>query len=138
MSTGAGGDGGGGGGQAGRDVVELRGLRVLGRHGCLSEEQARDQPFEVDVDVELDLAAAGASDDLADTLDYGAVAEVVARLVATEPSALLERVAARIADVVLADTRVRSVTVAVRKLRPPVPVDLATAGVRITRRRPTG
>ena len=131
MSAGAGGGGGG-------DVVELRGLRVLGRHGCLPEEQARDQPFEVDIDLELDLTAAGASDDLADTLDYGAAADVVARLVATEPSALLERVATMIADALLADARVRAVTVAVRKLRPPVPVDLATAGVRITRRRPAG
>lgn len=128
MSTGAGGGGGG-------DVVELRGLRVLGRHGCLPEERKRDQPFEVDVDLELDLTAAGASDDLADTLDYGVAAEEVARLVATEPSDLLERVAARIADALLADARVNAVTVAVRKLRPPVPVDLATAGVRITRRR---
>lgn len=117
------------------DVIELRGLRAMGRHGCLPEEQERDQPFEVDLDVAMDLSAAGASDDLDDTLDYGAAAEAVAAVVAGEPSALLERVAERIAAVVLADQRVGSVTVAVRKLRPPVPVDLATAGVRITRRR---
>ena len=124
------------GGAGGSDLVELRGLRVMGRHGCLPEEQERDQPFEVDVDVELDLAPAGASDDLADTLDYGAAVEAVAAVVAGEPSALLERMAARIADTLLADGRVRAVTVVVRKLRPPVEVDLATAGVRITRRRP--
>lgn len=117
------------------DVIELRGLRALGRHGCLPEEQQRAQPFEVDLDVAMDLSPAGASDDLGDTLDYGAAAEAVAAVVAEESSALLERVAERIAEVVLADQRVLSVTVAIRKLRPPVPVHLATAGVRITRRR---
>lgn len=117
------------------DVIELRGLRALGRHGCLPEEQQRDQPFEVDLDVAMDLSAAGASDDLDDTMDYGAAAQAVVAVVAGEPSALLERVAERIAQVVLADHRVRSVTVAIRKLRPPVAAHLATAGVRITRRR---
>ena len=118
------------------DVIELRGLRALGRHGCLPEEKERHQPFEVDLDVHLDLAAAGRSDALGDTLDYGAVANQVAAVVAGPPAHLLERVAEQIAAAVLADARVTSVTVAVRKLRPPVPVDLATAGVRITRRRP--
>ncbi|MGI8685880.1 MAG: dihydroneopterin aldolase [Acidimicrobiales bacterium] len=120
----------------GDDVIEIRGLRALGRHGCLPEEKERDQPFEVDIDVHLDLSAAGASDELADTLDYGAVVTAAAAVVAGPPAALLERVAERIAAGVLADGRVTAVTVAVRKLRPPVPVDLATAGVRITRRRP--
>lgn len=118
------------------DVVELRGLRVLGRHGVLDEERERDQPFEVDLDVETPLAAAGASDDLADTVDYGRLVADVAAVVGGERFGLLERLAERIAEVVLADGRVTGVTVAVRKLRPPVPSDLATAGVRITRRRP--
>ena len=117
------------------DRIELRGLRVLGVHGALPEEQVRAQPFEVDVDVEADLGAPGQSDALDDTLDYGAVVEMVARVVTDERFALLERLAQRIADRVLDDPRARSVTVAVRKLRPPVPVDLASAGVRITRSR---
>ena len=116
------------------DLIELRGLRLLGRHGCLDEEKARDQPFEVDLDVETTFAAAGASDDLADAVDYGRLVGAVAAVVASERFNLLERVAERIAEVVLDDTRVTSVTVAVRKLRPPVPFDLDTAGVRITRR----
>ena len=115
------------------DRVELRGLRGLGVHGVLPEEQSRPQPFEVDLDVEADLRAAGRSDSLDDTLDYGALAEVVARIVGGERHALLERLAERIAEAVLADPRATSVTVTVRKLRPPVPVDLAHAAVRITR-----
>jgi len=115
------------------DRLELRGLRVMGVHGVLPEEQTRTQPFEVDLDVEVDMAAAGRTDDLGDTLDYGALVEMAAKVVGGERFQLLERLAERIAEVVLADPRATSVTVAVRKLRPPVPVDLATAGVRITR-----
>jgi 7,8-dihydroneopterin aldolase/epimerase/oxygenase len=122
---------------SGRDVIELRGLRVTGTHGVLPEERERAQPFEVDLEIETDLASAGTSDDLADTVDYGAVADAVAGVVAGPHADLMEHLAERIAQVVLAAPRVEAVTVAVRKLRPPVPWDLATAGVRIHRRRET-
>jgi dihydroneopterin aldolase len=119
----------------GADVIELRGLRVLGICGVLPHEQEHPQPLEVDLDVDVDLSVAGSSDELDDTLDYGAICGVVERVVANERFALLERLATRITDVVLADDRVRAVTVSVRKLRPPVPQQLATSGVRITRSR---
>ena len=115
------------------DRIELRGLRVLGICGALPEERDRPQPLEVDLDVEVDLEPAGQTDALPDTVDYGALARAAVRVVTTERFTLLERLAQRIADEVGVDPRVESVTVAVRKLRPPVPVDLATAGVRITR-----
>lgn len=112
-------------------VLELRGLRAVGTHGLLPEEQARAQPFEVDLDVTTDLGAAARSDALADTVDYGALAVAVAAVVTGERHGLLERLAGRIAEEVLADERVTAVTVTVRKLRPPVPVDLASAAVRL-------
>jgi dihydroneopterin aldolase len=115
------------------DRIELRGLRALGTHGALPEEQLRAQPFEVDLDLVVDLHRPGATDDLGDTVDYGAVATIAERVVTTERFSLLERLAERIAEEVRADTRVQSVTVTVRKLRPPVPVDLSSAAVRITR-----
>ena len=115
------------------DTVELRGIRVTGTHGVLPEERTRAQPFEVDLDITLDLSPAGQSDDLADTADYGEIVTTVATIVGGEHCALLERLADRIAASVLADARVAAVTVAVRKLRPPVPVDMASAGVRIQR-----
>ena len=115
------------------DRVELRGLRVMGTHGVLAEEQARAQPFEVDLDVTADLSAAGESDALDDTLDYAAMVDAVERVVQGEHHQLMERMAQRIADEVRADARVVSVTVTVRKLRPPVAADLGTAGVTITR-----
>ena len=92
-------------------------------HGALPEERDRAQPFEVDLDLAADLAPACASDALDDTVDYGAVAAVVARVVGDERHQLLERLATRITDDVLAlDARITSVTVTVRKLRPPVAV----------------
>jgi dihydroneopterin aldolase len=118
------------------DGIGLRGLRVTGTHGALPEEQGRAQPFEVDIDLAVDLAPAGASDVLADTVDYAAVVATVAAIVAGEHHQLLERLATRIVEGVLAlDGRIAGVTVTVRKLRPPVPVDLASVAVTITRAR---
>lgn len=116
------------------DRIELRGLRVMGRHGVLREEHERAQPFEVDLAVELDLGLAGRSDDLADTLDYAALVDAAAGVVAGAHQALLETLAERIAGAVSEDRRVLAVAVSVRKLRPPVPHDLAAAGVTIERR----
>lgn len=120
------------------DRIELRGLRVLAVCGALPEERERAQPFEVDIDVEVDLGPAGRSDALPDTVDYGAVARAVVGVAEAGRFTLLERLAERIAEEVGADARVESVTVAVHKLRPPVALHLASAGVRITRRRPPG
>ena len=117
------------------DRIEIRGLRVLGVHGVLPEEQGRSQPMELDLDIEVDMAPAAASDDVADTVDYGAAVEVARRIVETHSYALLETLAAKVADTLLADPRIAVVTVAVRKLRPPVAADLQTAGVRIRRDR---
>lgn len=117
--------------------MELRGLRLLGRCGALPEEADRPQPLEVDLDVELDLSAAGASDDLGDTVDYGTLCALVERVVGAGHVSLLEHLADLLAGAVLgADARITSVTVWLRKLRPPVPQDLATSGVRRSRSRP--
>jgi dihydroneopterin aldolase len=114
------------------DRIELRGLRVMARCGVLAEEIERAQPFEVDLELEVDLAPAGASDELDDTVDYGAVVDRVIGACEGHHQ-LMERLAERIAAAAGADPRVGAVTVTVRKLRPPVPHDLADAGVRIRR-----
>jgi dihydroneopterin aldolase len=107
----------------------------MGTHGVLDAERRSAQPFEVDLDIDVDMAAAGRSDNLCDTVDYGAVSEAVASVVTGPHADLMEHLAERIATTVLAvaGPRARSVTVTLRKLRPPVPVDLASAAVRITR-----
>ena len=118
------------------DRIELRGLRVLGTHGVLPEERDRAQPFEIDLDVSLDLAGPAASDDLADTVDYAELAELAAMVASTRSFALLEALAGAAAEEVLAaDPRIVTVSVTVRKLRPPVPLDLVSVGVRVVRHR---
>jgi dihydroneopterin aldolase len=119
------------------DRIEIRGLRLLGTHGVLPEERARAQPFEVDADLVVSMVDAGSSDDLADTVDYAAVIHRIAAVVEGGKSfMLLEALAAAAADEVLAvDSRVQAVTLSVRKLQPPLPADLSTVGVRITRSR---
>lgn len=114
----------------------INSLRVVGRHGLLPEEQSRAQPFEVDVLIGTDLERAARSDDLADTIDYGEVVAAVVEIVGGRHFDLLEALAGAIADDVLARPGVRSVTVEVRKLRPPVAADLASAGVRLRRAAP--
>jgi dihydroneopterin aldolase len=117
------------------DRIELRGLVASGFCGALPEEQQRPQPLQVDIDLHLDLAAASKSDALDDTVDYGALCANVERVIVTERFTLLERLAERVAEVSLSDDRANAVSVTVRKLRPPVPQQLATAGVHLERAR---
>lgn len=116
------------------DRILISGLRALGVHGVLAEEQVRPQPFEIDVELEVDLAAAGVSDDLDDTVDYGAVAEAVNLVVTSEHFQLLERLAARIAEVCCSDPRVLGVSITVKKLAAPVRALHDHVAVRIERR----
>ena len=115
------------------DRILIAGLRELGVHGVLAEEKARPQPFQVDLELIVDATAAGVSDDLDDTVDYGAVSEAVARVVSSESYDLLERLAARIAEVCRSDPRVLGVVVEVRKLHPPVRANVDHVGVHIER-----
>jgi dihydroneopterin aldolase len=115
------------------DRIRISGLRELGVHGVLPEEQVRPQPFEIDVELVVDVTAAGASDDLEDTVDYSAVCEAVSRVVSSEQYRLLERLATRIAEVCRADPRVVSAIVEVRKLHPPVRAMVDYVAVRVER-----
>ncbi|MGH9079086.1 MAG: dihydroneopterin aldolase [Acidimicrobiales bacterium] len=117
------------------DRIELRGLRVVGTHGVLPEEKTRAQPFEIDLDLAVDLTAASGSDRLSDTVDYADVAGSAAAVVSGRRSyELLEALADAVATAVLAvDPRITGTTVGLRKLEPPMVVDIGTVGVRITR-----
>jgi 7,8-dihydroneopterin aldolase/epimerase/oxygenase len=121
-----------------RDRIQVRGLRVTATHGVLAEERQHPQPFEVDLDLEVDLAPAGRSDSLEDTVDYGALCLAAEKALAGPPANLLEHLAERVASVVLdaAGPAATAVIVTVRKMRPPVPVEMGSAGVTIVRSRP--
>lgn len=125
-------------GQGVPDRIQLRGLRATGVHGMLPEEQVRAQPFELDIDLELDLSRAGVSDRLEDTVDYAEVTSRALGIVQADSYRLLERLAQAVADAVLETSAAQAVTVALRKLRPAVPGDLRSAGVLLRRRAPAG
>jgi dihydroneopterin aldolase len=117
------------------DRVTLRGLRGFGRHGVLPQERRDGQRFLVDVTLGLDTAKAAASDDLADTVDYGVLAGRVMAVVEGQPVNLLETLAERIADVCLAEARVEQVEVTVHKPSAPVAVPFDDVTVTILRSR---
>jgi FolB domain-containing protein len=104
-------------------------------HGVLPEERSRPQPFEVDLDLVVDLDRAARSDDLADTVDYAVLAERVMKVVEGPSFDLLEALASAIADAILVDERVREATVTLRKLRPALAVQAGSVGIRLHRGR---
>jgi dihydroneopterin aldolase len=104
------------------DRIELRGLMVRGNHGVFEHERRDGQDFVIDITVWIDLAAAAASDDLVDTLDYGVLAKRAADVVAGPPRNLIETVAAEIAEDTMADERVHAVEVVVHKPSAPIPL----------------
>jgi dihydroneopterin aldolase len=118
------------------DRIEINDLRVTGTHGVLPEERDRAQPFSVDVVAWVDMEAAQQSDDLADTVDYGALAQVAADVVAGRSYRLLEALSGRLASALLiVDPRIEAVEVTVRKLRPPLPLHVGSTGVKVRRAR---
>jgi dihydroneopterin aldolase len=120
----------------GGDRIEIRDLRVVGTHGVLPEERERAQPFSLDIVAWVDMAAAQHSDALADTVDYGALAQVAADVVGQRSYRLLEALAGRLAEALLiTDPRLSAAEVTVRKLRPPLPLDVASTGVCVLRSR---
>lgn len=115
------------------DLIKLTGIEVFGHHGVLPHERELGQRFLVDLELAVDLAPAAASDDLADTIDYGQLAAGVAAIVAGEPANLLEAVAGRIADRCMAHPRITGVEVTVRKPNAPLPVLVGEVAVTLRR-----
>jgi dihydroneopterin aldolase len=120
------------------DRIELRGLTVRGNHGVFEHERTDGQDFIVDIVVWIDLAAAAASDELSDTLDYGALAQRAAAIIAGPPRNLIETVSAEIADDVMRDERVHAVEVVLHKPAAPIPLTFNDVAVVARRSRRGG
>jgi dihydroneopterin aldolase len=119
------------------DVIELRGLRCSAVVGVLAEERERPQPIVFDLDIERPFEEAVMNDDLTVTTNYAAVLSLTTSIATEGEFLLLETLASRVAHEILAyDREITSVSVAVRKVRPPVPEDVETVGVRTTVQRP--
>jgi dihydroneopterin aldolase len=115
------------------DRIELRGLTVHGRHGVYDHERVDGQNFVVDITVWIDLAAAAASDDLADTYDYARLAQRAAEVVGGPPRKLIETVGGEIAEEVMGDERVHAVEVVIHKPHAAIPQPFIDVAV-VTRR----
>ncbi len=122
-----------------RDRLSLIGMRFEARHGVLPQEKRTPQPFEVDLVLHAALERAAESDDLADTVDYAAIYDLVRAIVTGPGFDLIEALAGAIARAVLASTDpaiVNGVEVRVRKPSAPIDGDLETVEVAIVRGRP--
>jgi len=117
------------------DRIVLTGLRAHGRHGVYDFERSQGQEFVVDAVLELDLAPAARSDEVADTVHYGELAEQLVAVLTGEPVNLIETLAERLLAVCLADTRVGTATVTVHKPQAPIPHAFTDVAVTMTRRR---
>lgn len=118
------------------DTISLTGLRAVGRHGVYDFEREQGQDFVVDVVLELDLSPAAGSDDVADTVHYGQLADGLVAIVTGEPVRLIETLAELLAQACLADSRVSAATVTVHKPSAPIPHAFADVAVTIRRTRP--
>lgn len=115
------------------DRIALCGLTVRGHHGVYEHERRDGQDFVVDATLWLDSRPAAASDDLADTVDYGGLADRLATVVEGEPVNLIETLAARLCELCMADERVIAAEVTVHK--PQAPIAREFADVAVTARR---
>ena len=118
------------------DRIFLRGMRFMACHGVLPHEREVPQPFEVDVELGLDLRSAGESDDLDDTVNYAKVYDVVSTVLTVARKYLIEAIAEEIADDLLRDfDSLRWVRVTVHKPTAPIDGIFSDVGVTILRRR---
>ena len=124
--------------QVGIDRITLSGLRGRGLHGVYPRERVEGQTFVVDAALELDTRAAARGDDLTRTADYGAVAEKLVAAIEGEPCNLIETLAARLAEICLADPVVQAVEITVHKPDAPITVPFDDVTVSIRREKPGG
>ena len=130
------------------DRIALTGLKVRGNHGVFDHEKRDGQDFTCDVTLWLDFGAAAASDDLDDTVDYGAVAQIAHDVIAGPARDLIETVAVEIAEKLLAadDTAaaaaarpplLHAVEVTIHKPQAPIPLEFGDVAVTARRSRKT-
>jgi dihydroneopterin aldolase len=120
------------------DRISLTNMRFEGRHGVLEEERSAVQPFEVDVELYLDLAPAGRADDISRTVDYRDAFGICRDVIEGPSLQLIEALAEKIATRLLgafAAAGLSEVVVRVRKPAVMLPGELDAAAVEIRRRR---
>ena len=121
--------------EQGTDLVEIRGLKLKGRHGVTDEERSAEQPFVINLAARLDARQAAMLDDLSSTLDYEEAVQIVAKIVTGESYQLIETLADRIARALLTNPRVLDVWVRVAKTHAPLSEDVEEVAIEVSRSR---
>lgn len=116
-----------------KDHIRLVGLTFYGYHGVTTAEKETGRVFEVDCELEVDLAEAGQSDKLTDTVDYGEVYNLIKQTVEGTAFSLIEALASELASIILDKFPVYRVTLKVRKLHPPIVGHVRHIEVEVTR-----
>ena len=113
------------------DRIEIKGIKSFGYHGVFESENIAGQGFFVDVTLELDLSRASETDDVADTVNYAEITDLVVEEVTGDRVALIEKLAARIADRIKERySQVTKVSVTVHK--PQAPVNAVVRDISVT------
>jgi len=121
------------GGRSSTGIIRLHRIPVHGRHGVYDFERHRGQTFIVDVTLTVDIGKAVGSDDLAETVDYGAVYHQVTELVSGPPFSLIEALAATLAQRLLqSHPRLLQVEVTVHKPQAPLPGPIEDVSVTVS------
>jgi len=116
------------------DLIEIKGIKSFGYHGVFESEKIAGQDFYVDVLLELDLTRASVTDDLADTVNYAEVTDLVVEEITGEPVSLIEKLAGRIAERIKSSyLQVSRVSITVHKPQAPVNAQVSDISVTITR-----
>lgn len=114
-------------------TVTIKSMRFLAKHGVLPQEKRDGNTFEVDVIAEIDILPAGESDDLTQTFDYSRAHAIAAHVMDSPSVDLIETLVIRIGAQILAESHgITELTVAVRKLNPPIGREAAYSEVRHT------
>ena len=112
------------------DSIRINGIKAFGYHGVFAEETKNGQDFLVDVELILDLEKASISDDLADTVDYGAICDLVIAAISGKPFKLIEKLAGVIADEILASQGLVEIAL-VTVHKPSAPVNAVTSDISV-------
>ncbi len=116
-----------------KDIIRLNQMSFYGFHGVSAAEKETGRVFEVDCELEVDLAEPGHSDRLTDTIDYTEVHEIIRETVEGSAFSLVEALASAMADKLLDCFPAYRVTLRVRKINPPIPGHIKNIEVEITR-----
>ncbi|BCW29816.1 hypothetical protein GCM10010212_31740 [Paenarthrobacter nicotinovorans] len=117
------------------DRITLTGVTAVGYHGVFDFERRDGQPFVVDAVLHTDFTKAAETDDLQYTAHYGEVAELITKHIEGEPLNLIEGLAVRIAEAILANYSVTAVDVTVHKPKAPIEVPFGDVTVSVHRER---